>query len=112
MANGDSVGDRDTTEHAHSVTEEKERSGERPWPWQGGRVEERALTAREVAALVRESLDNHEMMKDLRNKLADNPAAMADAIIDLEDIQRYMLWGLAVLGFLVWILLISRGPKY
>ncbi len=45
-------------------------------------------------------------------RLADSPEAMADEVMEMRKTQDYMLWALALLGFLVWVALVTRGPRY
>jgi hypothetical protein len=40
--------------------------------------------------------------------LARSPEALATAVTDMEEIGRYMIYAIAGLAFLVWVLLRSR----
>lgn len=74
--------------------------------WRRGQSEER-LSPRAVDALVRRSLTDHLAMR----RLADSPEAMADEVLEMRKTQDYMIWALALLGFLVWVALVTRGPN-
>lgn len=96
MANDDSSSVRNPNIDADPVaTEERD---------QRRREESRA----EIRALIRERLDVELMPRTTADFLVDNPRAMADALIEVEDIQRYTLYALGIVGFFVWILLMSR----
>lgn len=59
--------------------------------------------------MVRQSLNDKSAID--RMLLATDSVEMATAVIDMKEMQRYMLWALAILGFFVWILIVSRGPS-
>jgi len=64
----------------------------------------------DVHRLVQQSLKDKDAID--RALLASDPDAMAREIVELRTSERYMLWALAILGFFVWLALISRGPRY
>jgi hypothetical protein len=59
--------------------------------------------------LIRELVDdNHQLSVTRDQYLAASPHALAQELIDTQEMVRYLTWGLCIIGFLVWIMLTSR----
>jgi cell division protein FtsL len=57
-------------------------------------------------------MTDHDFLKrQLEQELAANPDAMAAEIMELRKSEKWMLWGLAIVAFFVWLLMVSRGPN-
>lgn len=96
MANGDTFGTRDSDQHVTSVPEAEAAQ----------RIREETRT--EIRSLIRHELTVGLMKPDRVTELTMSPETTALAVADLESIQRYTLYALGVVGFFVWILLMSR----
>ena len=99
MANDDPAGVRNSDlDDAAKPTQEGDRA----------RSLDDARREAEIRSLVRQSLDDLALATSREKYLANNPDVMASELVATQEVVRYMTWGVAILGFFVWILINSR----
>jgi hypothetical protein len=68
----------------------------------------RSETRAEIRALILETVGGALVPRTEVDYLAENPRALATALVETEQMTRYLTYGVAFLAFVIWLMLQSR----